>query len=137
MFGTTAINAAETSYSLFWGGANSHGILYGRGNENAISRAMSGPAKRALRAVMTTLNGTAAGSTATATHAQVSSPAGLTESDKLGGSRTIDTITDISRATTAADATYIASLLTRISAAAPGTYPTDASGNGGGGKLNF
>lgn len=135
MLGTTSINAGATSWSNFWGGANSYSLLNARAAELAISRALMPAQFRSLRAVMRTLNGTAAGSTATATYARISAPAGLTDSEDFGGARVVDTITDINRATTAADVTYIDGLITRLASANPSTYATDASGNGGGGKV--
>lgn len=51
----------------------------------------------ALRELMTTLNGAAPGSTASASHKRIA--AGIDE----GGNRTIETVTDVNRVTTTAD----------------------------------
>lgn len=136
--GTSAINAGATSWSNFWGGANSYGLLYGRAAPDLeLSRVLGRQGKRTFKAVLAQLVGTAAGSTAVATYARISAPAGLTNGMELGGARLVETITDINRATTAADEAYVESVLALISGMNPAitSYATDASGNGGGGKV--
>lgn len=51
-----------------------------------------------------------------------------------GGKRTVETVTDINRAATAEDET---ALLKEIDNSHTPTFPTEKSGNSGGGKLGF
>lgn len=129
-----------TGYSTFWGGANVYAPLFARSSiERRASIALSRGGARALRAAMLALSGAAAGGTATSTHTRVDATGqGPTNAAMLGGSRTMETFTSINRATTAADETFTETyVITGLAAAAPSTYPTDASGNGGGGKVRF
>lgn len=88
---------------------------------------------RKAKALLNALIGATAGGTAADTYKRVSAPSGLTASEQLGGLRTIDTVTVINRATTAADVTNEKYPLNDTFR--PSTYPVDPSGNGGGGKL--
>ena len=125
-----------TGFSLFWGtAANNYSMLFRRSAlEQQISQALSRQGAREFHRGLKALTGAAAGGTATETYKRVSSPSGLTQSEQFGGSRVIDTVTVINRATTASDETYIEAVQDRIYNAAPSTYPPDLSGNGGGGK---
>lgn len=129
-----------TGWSNFWGeSANAYAMLFSRSSqERNASLALHKSGFRAYRRLMLTLNGTAVGSTATDTYARVTAPVGLTETALFGGLRTIETVTSVSRATVTADKTMID---TRIinglfsqAPTIPGGYPSDLSGNGGGGK---
>lgn len=126
-----------TGYSEFWGGANSYAVLFGRASPEAmLSRAFARRGNGAVRRLFTNLLGTAAGQTATETYVRPSAPAGLTESVRFGGLRTNETVTQINRASVAADVTSTALIATRLFSMAPAiaSYPVDAGGNGGGGK---
>lgn len=85
---------------------------------------------RKTRELLDTLIGAASGNAASATHKQV-----LTQSETpigiaaLGGLRTAETVTDVSRNTTAADITDLKTFLVNVSHKP--TYPRDLSGNGG------
>lgn len=86
-----------------------------------------------LRALGKTLNGAAAGSTATAAVRKVEavqSQASL----GLGGKRNVVSRTIINRATTATDKNNIDAIYD--AKFAPTTYPADRSGMGGGGKVS-
>lgn len=117
-------------------------MLYHR---DSIERRMSivlGPrAARPLRAVMRALNGAGVGATASASYKRVKAQNGITDFFKTGGAVEIETVEQINRATTADDQAYINSLIfdnvPSEKPTIPGGYPTDASGNGGGGKLGF
>lgn len=96
---------------------------------------------RGINELFLTLIGATAGSTALATHKQVGSPAGpsgttptVTSITDLGGDRTIETVTDVNRATTAADITWISKYFNDKLLEAGLSYPT-LSGSGGGGKI--
>lgn len=132
--GTSGI--VNTGYAQFWGsGSNAYQPLFGRNApEMDLSRVLARGGNRAFRRVLTTLNGSAVGSTATETRARISAPAGLTQNAQLGGSRAIDTITEINRVTATADMNYVAAVATRMFVQQPSSYAVDASGNGGGGK---
>ena len=90
-----------------------------------------GGASRA-RALLNTLIGASAGSTATNTAQRVSHPTNGALGDaglSLGGLRTVETATEINRATTAADVTSLKAAISLSTA--PTTYANDLSGNGG------
>lgn len=77
------------------------------------------------------------GTTATKTHKRVAVQVAGTSGEigaSLGGIRGTETVTDINRAATAADETAI---LLELDALHTPTYPTEKSGNSGGGKLGF
>ena len=78
------------------------------------------------------------GTTALWTHKRVAAQVGATSGEvasSLGGVRGTETVTDINRAITAGDET---ALLLEIDAVhTPSTWPTEKSGNSGGGKLGF
>lgn len=128
--------SAITGYSLFYGGANSYGLAVNRpGLRTGIARVLRRPSYREIDAVLRKMIGTAVGQTATATFSQIDAPNGLSNSAQLGGSRTINTVTAVARATVASDQTYMQDEMTdRRFGQAISSYPVDASANGGGGK---
>jgi hypothetical protein len=87
---------------------------------------------RKLMSIMRALNGVAAGGTATATFRNVREESVRGDALSNGGRRVIDTDTDVSRVTTAADQTLINGIFDRVFA--PTSYPVDRSRNGGGNK---
>ncbi|NJL53781.1 hypothetical protein HC928_00650 [bacterium] len=88
---------------------------------------------RVLNELLYELTGVAAGQAALASYKQIQA-AKESADDNYGGARTIGTRTLLDRVTAAADQTHIRELLTRD---AKPTYPTDPSGNTGGGKLGY
>lgn len=104
-------------------------------------------AMRVLNELMDTTIGASAGSAAAASYSRVD-PEKTTQSvtgydgnsytvpviDDVGGARAIETRTMISRNSTADDVTELKKLFSDDSKP---TYPTDASGNGGGGKVGW
>lgn len=98
-----------------------------------VSRTFREVGSFSFRQLMLTLNGVVAGSTATKSmsRAKEEAVAGLAASN--GGKRTIESRSLINRATTAADVTAISNMLQDQTD--PSSYPTDKSGNGGGGQL--
>lgn len=127
-----------TGWSNFWGlTADAYTMQNFRSShERRLGMVFGRHGYRGIRKVERLITGTAVGQTATDTYARVSAPAGLTEASSLGGARTIDTITSVARATVTADKTYMETVLDKVFGMNPAisTYPTDASGNGGGGK---
>ena len=101
----------------------------------AISRATQkqGNDSRPDVALLNALIGAAAGGAASATYKRAEAEQTLTDFMALGGARTIETRTMLSRVTTAADVTELKSFLARKQA--PASYPADLSGNGGGNKV--
>jgi hypothetical protein len=85
---------------------------------------------RKTRELLDTLIGAASGSAASATHKEIDHASTPLDVGALGGARTITTITDISRNTTAADITALKEFLVNVTHR-PTTYPRDLSGNGG------
>jgi hypothetical protein len=109
--------------------------------DSQLARILKRNTYRAMNEAILTLLGAAAGSTAEATHKVVSAPTGpeasvpqVTSIGDLGGNRDIETITDINRATTAADITWISKFFDNKLLEAGISYPT-VSGSGGGGKI--
>ena len=82
--------------------------------------------KRKLQELWLTLNGAAVGQAASATHKQVAADYNVSSHLIRGGARTIETITDVSANTAAADKTDLD--LTLDDAFAPSSYPADRSG---------
>lgn len=99
--------------------------------ENTLRRTQS----RALQKVWRALTGAAAGGAALATRARVTAKVAKDDPADIGGLVSIETINLVNRVTTAADVTYIDSVLDKITAPIP--YAVDPSGNTGGGKLGF
>lgn len=94
---------------------------------------------RGINALMVELIGASTGGTATATHKQVGSPAGpnnstptVTGITDLGGARNIETVTDVNRATTSADVTWLEKYFNNKLLEAGLTYPTFSGPIGGG-----
>lgn len=90
--------------------------------------------RAAVRELLHTLIGATAGGTAAMTHKRVRAERDL-EANVLGGARTIETYTSINRATTAGDVTALKNAVELPSRVT--SYPADAAGNGGGGKLGW
>lgn len=103
--------------SDFWGGSYAF-IRTDGGLRKRIARLLNQKGMRKDRALINTLLGTVAGSTATATLKRVAH-----STSELGGSRTIETETLVNRATTAADDTDLTTNL--LTYASRPTYPTD------------
>ncbi len=120
-----------TTYSGFWGpNANDYSLIDGRmPRRYAIKRVVNRDGFRALTELFDTLVGATAGGTAAATHTHVSHAEDADGSADLG-KPVIATITDINRATTAADVTTLKEMVFNVKTRP--AYPADASGNGGG-----
>lgn len=86
-----------------------------------------------INELIRTLNGVAPGATALAQRVRVQARQGL--GLDLGGVQPIETVDKINRTTVTADVTQIETIMTEQRD--PATYPVDASGNGGGGKLGY
>lgn len=120
-----------TVYSGFWN--NSYSFISGNHpQEKQLKRLLRRRGMRVVQELMLTLLGATAGSTASVTYTRVEgngAGAGTpTTLGALGGARTMETRTQISRATTSADDTRISNLISVRPA--PLTYPGDLSGNG-------
>lgn len=95
---------------------------------NGIKRLMNRSQWRAASELFDTLLGAAVGGTAAKSHTQVQA---VTPVPGLigGGLRTIETVTDINRATTTADVTMLKEMTVNVKTRP--SYPKDLSGNGG------
>jgi hypothetical protein len=154
---TTAIVPTVTGYQAFWAsilskqnGDSATGYAFPTAAQNGarnpqdsqLARILKRNGYRGLNALFVELIGASTGGTATATHKQVGAPAnataattpGVSSIGDFGGNRVIDTITDVNRATTAADVTWLEKFFNNKLLEAGITYPT-VSGSGGGGKL--
>lgn len=139
-----------TGYSAFWQTTGDNQpyamtpIANGGGRsplESKLARIFARNQLRPLVAVMLALNGAAAGGAASSTYKRAQSPTGpdaatptVTQIDALGGNRPIETVTAISRNTTAADEAYVDDLLDGDLLERTISYPTVA-GSGGSGKI--
>lgn len=93
---------ATVKGGLFAQYSSTHSLLASMGaGRRRAAMALGRKGLRALRELMTTLNGAAAGSAALATQARIQA------SSELGGKRVIETETLVDRNTTAADVTEI------------------------------
>ena len=115
------------TYSPFWGAnVNAYSLLVNKmPRRNSIKRVVNRDGFRDDTALFNALIGAAAGSNVTATHAAI-----LSSTTELGGKRTISTITDINRNTTAADVAALKEMVFGVTAR-PSPYVEDLSGNGG------
>lgn len=103
----------------------------GTGIARVVAKRMYSRGK--LGAIMTALVGAAPGQNATSTHKRVAAARNL-EENVQGGVREIETVTHVNRNTTAQDVTDVEAFLSQSSQP---SYPTDPSGNTGGGKLGY
>jgi len=104
-----------------------NGMTQADGKLSALIRKRS---NRALQRYLRTLVGATSGGVATETYKRVA--ADLID---VGGLRTVETVTQLSDTTNAADVTNVKAAFTRT--VFPSTYPADDSGNGGGGKAAY
>jgi hypothetical protein len=120
-----------------------HGVDYsliGVANPFRRLRRVFGARASALKAkeIVRTFVTDDVGTTAAWTHKRVGAQTGAVSTEiasSLGGVRSVETVTDINRALTSADET---ALLLEIDAVhTPASWPTEKSGNSGGGKLGF
>lgn len=102
----------------------------------ALARVLSRKSygRAVLREIAYSLVDGAVGDNATATHVRRAAEV-VRDGIAYGGVAEMETFTGINRNTVAADETRLLAALRQ--AAAPSSYPADASGNGGGGKLGF
>lgn len=118
------------------GGADNYNDVprTGRSNtERLVALALSKAGFRGMRRVLRTLNGAAPGVTASDSYARVQ---GSVPFDSPSGLRPIETVTTVNAATTAAQQSYIEQrMVDALFNPNPSSYPLDASGNGGGGKV--
>ena len=119
--GTGPANQNATAGQVYFNGLT-------QGDDRIAKMLRNGGQTSAITQVMLTLLGAAVGGTATKTKKQVQGVVG-----GFGGPIPIETITQVNRATTAADLAAFQALLAR--SVFPATYAADVSGNGGGGKL--
>ncbi len=123
------------TYSGLWNGEHGedHSLLINKSSlRKRVSLLFRQRGNAVLKELMLTLNGASAGSTALAQRTCVEAIAMLgTDS---GGVQSIETVDLVNRVTTAADKADIDSVL--VESREP-TYPTDASGNGGGAKVGI
>jgi hypothetical protein len=99
--------------------------------QNTFRRTQSRPLDKVWRA----LTGVVAGSNATVNRERVKGVQAYLDPSAIGGLVQMELQSVINRNTTAADVTYIQTILDKITAPSP--YVADSSGNGGGSKLGF
>lgn len=115
------------NYSGFWGpSVDAYSMISGKmPRRNSIKRVVNRNGFRATTELFDTLIGAAAGSTASASHAQIDHQ----DSGKELGKPVITTFVDVNRATTAADITALKEMVYNVKTGP--SYPVDRSGNGG------
>lgn len=131
---------AITVESGFWSdiGSGGYSQLPGKApSRKRLSRVINKRGMKKLQELMLTLNGATAGSAASATYKRVqhADSDGLAGQIGGGGKVNVETVTVVSRNTTATDKSDIDTLLTTEGQHKIATYVADKSGNGGGGKL--
>jgi hypothetical protein len=117
-------------------GANSGQLQFGNPSidyrlENTLRRPQLRPFTRALRSIVVS----GVGTPAVATRERVKGTQAYLDPSALGGLVQMELQTLINRNTTVADQNFILSVIDELTA--PLVYPTDPSGNSGGGKLGF
>ena len=133
--GFTAVLADGTSLLPATSGAvKFNGITQ---NDGHLSRLLRSRGNRAVRAIMRQLINGAVGGTASETHSRIKSITGIdrTNAQQGGGLVTLETATDISRATTSTDVTNALAAISRVTK--PSSYANDLSGNGAGHKSGW
>jgi hypothetical protein len=103
-----------------------HSLLVNETNlKTKVTNAFRRLGLRKEKALLASLIGAAAGGTATLTRGRIEA---ITSDEGLGGVRTVETVTDINRATTAADVTALKEVLAGRSVQ-PDSYDVELSGN--------
>lgn len=112
----------------FWGDLSStYSQISGKSPlKRRIARLLARASMKGLREVALTLDGVAPGSAAAESHKRV--VARENSAGELGGKRTIETVTDVDRNTTADDVTEINTDLLSFPLK-PSTYPANKDGN--------
>lgn len=112
------------------------------GTANVVARFMNKRSVADARAALAVLIGAVAGTTATATYPQIQGPAGPRSTvpqagtlGDFGGVRPITTVTQISRATTAADVTELKKWFSNALLESSITYPTAVGLTQGGAQV--
>ena len=129
------------SYSGLWNGVygTPYSIQVNRASEiRQIGRVMKRRSTVRMRKVVdTVVAGSSINGGAATTYKRASSTVDPGNAIVNGGLRTIDTVTQIaaSQLTLAADATKVDAMV--LFRNKPASYPTDRSGNGGGGKSGY
>ena len=130
--GTSGSNVYSTAGTLVDGSSHI---------EKKISQWMRRPQFRSLRALLRTLDGNAVGGGGNVTNNKTRVQAqAILGTYAQGGLVTIETVpalgaTTAGRVTATADQTQLNGMIDEI--VYPSSYPADASGNGGGGKLGY
>lgn len=111
---------------------SNHSLLINKNpRRNGIRRTMNREGFRVVTELFDTLIGAAAGGAAFASHKRIAGETSTpTVLGSMGGARTMETITDINRASTAADVTMLKEMVFGVKTR-PATYARDLSGNGG------
>ena len=104
-------------------------------DDHFIARSFLARPGRVTRELLLTLLGATAGSAASETYKRVYRPVRNSDPQEYGGLATTETVTLVSRNTTATDITNITALISREPK--PSSYAVDIGGNGGGGKAGF
>jgi hypothetical protein len=129
----TLNNASASGWQGLWSyeaGLSAYVPIQNRVPRRAgIKRLMNRSQYRAISELFDTLIGAASGSAASKTHAQVQAVTPEFGPGVGGGLRTIETVTDISRNSTAADITLLKEMT--VSVRTRPAYVADLSGNGG------
>lgn len=114
-----------------------HGVDYSLiGTQNGsrrLGRALAGSEARKINKIVRGFVTGDTGTVVSGSHSRIVAYTPLT--GYLGGVRQVETATDINRALTAADKTALLVDIDHVHTPAP--FPTEKSGNSGGGKLGF
>ena len=100
--------------------------------DSKLSRHFRTRGNRVLRELFLTLLAGSTGSAASEVYSRIEAKVARTNPNCGGGLIDVESVTQIGRNAAAADVTNTVAAMSRVTK--PSTYPTDASGNGGGGK---
>lgn len=123
------------AWSGLWNGVyqENHALIGVPSVRRRVGRALRGMSSKFYNEIVRTFVTDDVGSAAAASHTRIAAQ-NPNDIGTSGGVRTVETVTDISRNLAAADETK---LLADIDNDHTPTFPTEKSGNSGGGKLGF
>lgn len=127
---THTLGDGEVDFRSTSGHAQFNGMTQADGK---LSRHFRTRGNRVLRELFLTLLAGSTGSAASEVYSRVEAKQMNTDAQGGGGLVSVESVTQIGRNAAAADVTNTVAAMSRVTK--PSTYATDASGNGGGGKV--
>jgi hypothetical protein len=129
---SNTLGSANATDGVTSGSAFSSGLS---NTDQRLAMLLNKPGAKKIKALIKSLVDGAVGDSAASTYGRLTAVQGYLSAQELGGLRAIETVTVINRVTVAGDITNLDLVLARTSK--PSSYASDASGNGGGGKVGY